>query len=295
MKFSINVKPGVWKFSVYTSVWWAKGYLLFEDETGHVIGAANYESKIATSGTSEYRRVNLIYSSDEAHTITVRNMPALAFDSHRGNMSFAAVTAEQYIDHVSIGGGDAPNIRDALQAKAYVSPDDSLEFFSYDGVGFKWQKSASFDGPFTDIPGADTAVYKPADGDIGQYLRVVATFAGKTVSRVTGLPVHNLVFDPVFLDGKGNELKSMAEKPLLATLRYYNRPDNAAAALSMYVAIYDAQGRLKSVDSSTLDFNPGDLLTFEVPIPLSGIEDGDFAKVFLWENFIPIRDAYTFS
>jgi hypothetical protein len=209
MKFNMNIQPGIWKIKVYTSVWWAKGYLSFVDETGHVIGTAMYESKNAMAGTSEYRCINVVYSSGEAHTITVTNMPALGINNHVGNMSYAAVTVEAYIDHVSIDGGDAPDIRTGLTAKAYVSPDDSLEFFSYAGVDFKWQKSVSRDGPFEDIAGATSAQYKPLVGDVGSYLRLVVTFAVQTVYSVTQQPVSSLIFDPVFWDGKGNILTSM--------------------------------------------------------------------------------------
>lgn len=294
MKFSMNVKPGVWKFSIYTSVWWAKGYILFQDETGNIIGTANYESKAAQSGTSEYRRVNLIYSSDEAHTITVRNMPALAFDSHRGNMSFAAVTVEQFIDHVWIDGGDAPDIRTTLAAKAYVSPDESLEFFSYDGVTFKWQRSESASGPFVDIPGATNANYKPTAADVGYYLRVEAVFAGKTVYRVTDQPVSNLIFAPVFVDGKGNTCANMLDKPFAASLRYYNRTA-AAETLTMYVAIYDANQRLKYINADTKTIEPDGLIKFEVPLNFA-LADGDFAKVMLLDNnYTPTRAAYLFE
>ena len=152
MAFNMNIPAGVWKFSVLTSVWWANGYMSFEDEAGNIIGLASYESKTAAAGTSEYRKVNVVYSSDEAHTITVKNMPSFGVDNHRGNMSFAAVTVEEFIDHVSIIGGDAPNIKDELKAVPYVSPDDSLAFYTDESVTYQWQKSTSQQNGFEDLP-----------------------------------------------------------------------------------------------------------------------------------------------
>ncbi|MDR1135941.1 MAG: DUF5110 domain-containing protein [Clostridiales Family XIII bacterium] len=295
MKFDIDVQPGIWKFSIYTSVWWGKGYLEFTDENGDVIGVAQYESRAATNGVSEYRKVNLVYSSAEAHTITVRNMPALAFDGHRGNMSFVAVTAERFIDHVSISGGETPNISTELTAKAFVSPDDSLEFISYDGVQFQWQSGDSPNGYFADIEGADTAAYRPVDGDVGKYLRVLASFADVTVSATTQQPVSDLIFDPVFIDGKGAVVTALADRPLNVTLAYYN--DGAEAlTLTLYAAIYSADGRLKFVNNNSQSVAAGQLAQFNAALDTTNVSDGDYAKVFLWDaSMKPVREAFVFE
>jgi hypothetical protein len=295
MKFMMNVPAGVWKFTVFTSVWRGNGYISFEDESGSVIGTASYESPTATAGQSQYRRVSVVYSSNEAHTITVRTMPTYMYTYNlpdRGNMSFAAITAERYFDHVSIDGGDAPDIRNPLVAKAYVSPDDSLEFYSYDEVTFQWSISDSPTSGFVNIAGATSSVYKPKLADAGKYLRVVATFAGMQRERVTALPVHDLIFEPVFYDGKGNVCFGMEQKPMSVKLNYHNRSLVDPVTLSMYVCVYDAKGRLKYIDSDTIKIDPDGFVTFEASLA-TDIADGYYAKVFLWTpEYIPIRAAF---
>ena len=296
MLFNMNIPAGVWKFTVFTSVWWANGYMSFEDESGNIIGLASYESKTAASGTSEYRRVNVVYSSDEAHTITVRNLPSLGINDHVGNMSFVAVTVEAFIDHVSIVGGGAPNIRDELRATAFVSPDDSLPFYTNDGITFQWQKSESQSSGFVNIPGQTSAAYKPTLDDVGCYIRISASFAGITVYSVTDLPVDDLIFAPIFYDGKGVVCTGMEQKPLTVELSYYNRSETEIEDLTMFVAVYDLDGRMKSVISAEEIIAPDEIVTFAAQMTAT-IDDGDYAKVFLWttDGYLPIREAYTFK
>jgi hypothetical protein len=244
MQFDLNVQPGTWQFSIYTSVWWAKGLVEFLDEDGNIIDVATYESKTAAAGSSEYRVVKLTYSADEAQTITVRNMPALAFDGHRGNMSFAAVTVESAIDHLSVMNADAPAINTALTAIAYASADDSLPLINNDGVSFQWQSSDEADGEFNDIEGATDAVYQPTQADIGKYLRISATFAGKTVSYTLTAPVFGLIYEPVFKDFKGETLETLSTNLINVTHRYYNPAEDGGTEFMMVVAVYDPDGRL---------------------------------------------------
>ncbi len=91
----LNMQPGSWRVSLYTSLWWAKGSIEILDENGALVDILGYESRKAASGTSEYRKVVLDYRSDKAQELTVRVVPALAFDGHRGNMSLAAATVEE--------------------------------------------------------------------------------------------------------------------------------------------------------------------------------------------------------
>jgi hypothetical protein len=64
----------------------------------------------------------------------------------------------------------------------------------------------------------------------------------------------------------------------------------------MFVAIYDSTGRLKSVEMEELTINADGIDTFNVTIPTSILEDGDYAKVFLWGvNYIPVREAFVFD
>ena len=94
-ELGLNLKPGDWRVSVYTSVWWASGQIEITDETGAVVDVLQYKSKTAASGSSEYRKLVLDYQGDKAQKLTVRIMPALAFDGHQGNMSLPAVTVEE--------------------------------------------------------------------------------------------------------------------------------------------------------------------------------------------------------
>lgn len=99
LEFDVNIPgPGVWKISVYTSVWRARGYVDFVDEAGSVLGTATYDSFIQQNGPAgtQYRRIDLTYSTLRAGKVTVRNTPALALDSENywGLISFAGATVE---------------------------------------------------------------------------------------------------------------------------------------------------------------------------------------------------------
>jgi hypothetical protein len=146
-----------------------------------------------------------------------------------------------------------------------------------------------------DIIGATSVVYKPTLADAGKYLRVVATFAGMQRERITGLPVHDLIFEPVFYDGKGNICSGMEQKPMSVKLMYHNRSQVDPVTLSMYVGVYDSEGRLKFIGNDTIEIAPDELVTFEAPLA-TDIADGDYAKVFLWDSsYVPIRNAYKFG
>jgi hypothetical protein len=293
MEFKINVLPGIWKFSVYTSVWRSTGYVEFIDENGAVVGVAHYDSQIAADGQSQYRKINLLYSSDEAHTITVRSSPSCAFDGYTGNMSFAAVTIEKYLDHVSIANGGEPDVRTEMTAKAFISPDDSIEFYTYEDIEFRWQSADSINGPFADIPGATSASYKPVIGDAGKYIRVALTYNSNTYYAVTDSPVSDLMFAPVFYDGKGESVSSLLASPMSARLKYHNKTAGELK-LAMFVAIYAENGTLQYIASEEINFEPDGLDEFDVPL-LYTVKAGDYAKVFVWDaNFIPEREAVTF-
>ena len=99
MEFDVNVpSPGAWKISVYTTVWRARGYVDFIDEAGSVLGTATYDSFVQSNGPAgtQYRRIDLNFSTLRAGKVTVRNTPALALDgaNHWGLISFAGATLE---------------------------------------------------------------------------------------------------------------------------------------------------------------------------------------------------------
>ncbi len=104
MEFDVNIpRPGVWKISVYTSVWRAKGYVDFIDEAGSILGTTVYESLVPQNGPAgtEYRRIDLVYTTLRAGKVIVRNTPALAFDNFWGLISFAGATLEP-VSNISV-------------------------------------------------------------------------------------------------------------------------------------------------------------------------------------------------
>ena len=82
---------------------------------------------------------------------------------------------------------------------------------------------------------------------------------------------------------------------MLVTLNYYNRSNTETEILVMYVAVYDAAGRMKGVDFCEETITPDEIVTFEIMLT-SDLQDGDFAKVFLWTHeYAPVRSEYLFE
>lgn len=300
MDLKLNVQPGDWLISLYSSLWWSKGYAQILDESGAVIDVLQFESRIATTGSSEYRKINLLCNFDKAENITVRVMPSLAFDGHRGNMSIAAMTVEKpTLDHVSIIDGNSPKVLTELVAKVYASANDSLEFASYNNVTFQWQSATN--GTFTDIPNATSSIYTPKPSDMGKHLKVKVTYDGKTVEAATSEPVTNIDSTPKFTDDEGNELKALSSRILNVSMPYANLSNNKMT-LKMYVAIYTNEDvlqylgeEIKEVDVDTIgNFN----VTIDMPPNYNGSYalDGHHARVFLWdsETRAPMIEHYNF-
>jgi hypothetical protein len=209
-------------------------------------------------------------------------------------MSIACVTVERFLDHISIANGEFPDIRTALVAKAFVSPDDTIEFHDYTGVEFQWQTGSSINGPFIDIPGAVSATYKPVMADKGKYLRVEVTFDNNTYYAVTNYPVSDLVFTPVFYDGKGDSVPSLAGSPMGVKLKYHNKTAETLS-LTMYVAVYDSKGILKYLESEAMTLESDALEEFGIPLAFTS-QPGDYAKVFLWDSgYLPERESFRFD
>jgi hypothetical protein len=294
MELKINAQPGIWKFALYTSVWRSTGYIEFVDENGGVVGVTRYDSQVAADGQSQYRKINLLYSSDEAHTITIHTSPSCAFDGYAGNMSVACVTVERFLDHVEIEKGESPDIRTTLTAKAYVSPDSSLEFHTYDGVNFQWQIGDSVNGPFTNLTGETASSYKPVIAQTGKYLRAEITFNGAKYYAITPNPISDLVFTPVFYDGRGDVVSSLNGSPMSAKLKYHNKTGEELT-LNMFVAIYGSGGKLKYIASDQITFGLDELGEFAVPLAFT-TEVGDYARVLVWKtDYVPERVAFPFD
>ena len=58
-----------------------------------------------------------------------------------------------------------------------VDPDDSVS-----GETWSWSSSTTTTGTFTAITGATSATYTPAAGDVGNYLRVTASYTDSSES-----------------------------------------------------------------------------------------------------------------
>jgi hypothetical protein len=64
-------------------------------------------------------------------------------------------------------------------------------------VTYQWQKAASIDGPFSDIPGATSRDYTIVHSDHSQWLRVAATGTGSYDGTVYSVPVGPVVWTPI--------------------------------------------------------------------------------------------------
>ena len=235
MRTEVNIPAGIWKLSVYSSIWWGKGQFIFLDSSGKVIDSVDYVSATHANGQSDYYKINVIYDSPSPGTITIKNMPALwPNDSHAGNQSIAAMTIEKAIDHISVAEQN-PDVLKTLTAKVFATPDDSQEFYTYDGVTFQWASGDSAAGPWTDIAGASARTFQPKRAQAGKYLRVSATYAGTTVYYVLQKPVAPM-WNPAI---SGN----------MVTGTFYN-DGTEAKSLQLIVAYYDADNRLTNIAAS---------------------------------------------
>ena len=77
-----------------------------------------------------------------------------------------------------------PQVTRSLEASGTGDPDGGV-----DEISWQWSRSASKDGPWTDIAGARSAKLTPTTADIGNYLRATVTYVDvhgdQSVSGVT--------------------------------------------------------------------------------------------------------------
>ena len=82
-----------------------------------------------------------------------------------------------------------PQATRPLEADGPGDPDNGV-----DEISWQWSRSASADGPWTDITGATSAKRTPDTDDIGNYLRATVTYVDvhgdQSVSGVTDNPVE---------------------------------------------------------------------------------------------------------
>lgn len=272
MQTKVDVPAGIWKLSVYTSVWWGKGQFVFLDSDGKVIDSVEYVSVTHAAGQSDNYKINVIYNSPTPGTVTIKNMPGLwPNDNHFGNASIAAMTIEKAIDHADVEEQN-PNVLKTLTAKVFATPDNSQEFYTYDGVSFQWASSNSAVGPWTDIPGASTQDFKPSRDQAGKYLRVSATYAGTTVYCILPRPVAP-IWQPTI---EGN----------MVIGTYYN-DGKTDKSLQMFVAYYDADGRMIFVKTSGVQTIMGES-SFDYYQLVNAVPNGAKAVAFIFDSsYIP--------
>ena len=80
------------------------------------------------------------------------------------------------------------------------------------GTTWQWSSSDTADGTFTDITGAASARYRPAEADLEKYLKATATYAdaggaGKSASATAANAVHVVV--RAFVDNTGHRATGM--------------------------------------------------------------------------------------
>lgn len=101
-------------------------------------------------------------------------------------------------------------------------------------VSRQWQKGSAAGGPFTNIAGATATTYAVPAGDIGSYLRVVATgtgsYSGSATSAATAR-ITTLVTAIAAISGTptvGQTLTAGARTPAAATVSYQWRSNGTA-------------------------------------------------------------------
>lgn len=98
----------------------------------------------------------------------------------------------------------------------------------------QWQKASASTGPFTDISGATSTTYAIPSGDIGTFIRVVATGTGSYDGTVTSAPtarITTLVTAIAPISGTptvGSVLTAGARTPSAATVSYQWRSNGVA-------------------------------------------------------------------
>ena len=101
---------------------------------------------------------------------------------------------------------------------------------------------------------------------------------------------------PIFTDGDGILLKSLTADTLVTKFAYRNT-SSFTEKLSMYVAVYDQNGRLKHLGADMHEVVAGESAAFRVSLNLLGntVDSGYYAKVFIWDSmtYVPVTEPFT--
>ena len=168
-----------------------------------------------------------------------------------------------------------PQATRSLEAKGPGDPDNGI-----DEESWQWSRSASVDGPWTDISGATSAKRTPTTDDIGKYLRATVTYVDvhgdQSVSGMTDNPVEPRTLANAAPEFDEDEIEAIEVsentsgkigEPIVASdddndeLLYDLVPSTTAAPNDNALFEVDNNGQLSVEDDDGLDYEtPGDAL-----------------------------------
>ena len=160
-----------------------------------------------------------------------------------------------------------------------VTSDNSPGTVTAEDIAWKWAKSLSHAGTYTDIDGETSATYTPKPADLNHYLRATATYTDPQGSDKTEMAIsaHKVLAKrstnnaPVFKDSDGEEITGGITREVAENSAAGNNVDKPVAAT-------DAEGdiltyTLDGTDDDSFDINQatgqimvgaGTMLDFEV-------------------------------
>lgn len=148
--------------------------------------------------------------------------------------------------------------------------------------------------------GTDWSVYQYASGALSQnnitgLHTIYYEFRGNGTSVAN---IHAFVFESSTTPNLGKVINRFTPDSLTTSLKYQNET-NAVENLSLYTAIYTADGRLTNVAKVDHSVAPSSVVDFELVINAAGIKaqclQGDYSVgVFLWDSvtYVPVMAKY---
>ena len=201
----------------------------------------------ASAGTSAEPAIK---TDERPVTVTVTNV------DEAGTLTLSTLQPVDGID-VTTTLTDIDSVTNADPSGAVTDTEDT-------DLTWKWAKSSSKTGAYTDIEGAAMASYTPKPADINHYLRATATYtdpqgSGKTVMATTAnrvLVTRSTNTAPVFKDADGDEIPAATE---ITREVAENTPKGVVVGVP--VAATDSEG---DVLTYTLGGTNGELFSIDV-------------------------------
>ena len=125
--------------------------------------------------------------------------------------------------------------------------------------------------------------------------------SGDTIASVPSNITLKAIWEFKFTDSEGKPIEHLTADSMLTELHYKNT-SGVAVNMTMFIAVYAPDGKLKYLSSDAKSIGIGQSADFgakvDMPDNIDGIfaEAGYYAKVFLWDNdFIPVMENIVFK